>query len=417
MKTFIKKTLIVLTLVLLSGCGQKPSDDKVQVEFWTLQLNDFKPYITNIISEYEKSHPNVEIKWIDVPFTEGDKRILASIMSNKVPDLVNLNPSFSSTLAAKGTLSDISTYSDTKNLEKEYIPQSLSLCTQNGEIYCIPWYITSSITMYNQEITDKANIKKIPLTYAELGTFAKQVKEKTHKYPLMPTLSEDGYMLKSLYKQGLTPIDSKKREVDFHNQKTLEVYNFWANLYQQNYIPKESITQTHREALEKYMSGDLAMIQTGANFLKIIKENAPDIYQKTRVAPQFDTKQGVVDFSMMNLIIPEKSQHKKEALDFALFLTNSKNQLEFSKLAPILPSSKKALEDSFFNQDKTLLEKGLKISADQLKSAPKSIPLFPQQKEINNAIDYSTQEIMLKKSDTKDILKKNELTIKNILGY
>ena len=75
-------------------------EEKITIEFWTLQLSDFTPYMNSMIDEYEKSHPNIKIKWIDVPFSEGEKRVLASIMSNHVPDLVNLNPSFSSILAS-----------------------------------------------------------------------------------------------------------------------------------------------------------------------------------------------------------------------------------------------------------------------------------------------------------------------------
>ena len=64
-------------------------------------MGGFSDYINNIISEYETSHPNIKIKWIDVPFSEGEKRTLASILSNNPPDLVNLNPDFSSILAQK----------------------------------------------------------------------------------------------------------------------------------------------------------------------------------------------------------------------------------------------------------------------------------------------------------------------------
>ena len=47
-----------------------------------------------IIKEYESKNPTIKIKWIDVPFSEGEKRILASILSNNPPDLINLNPDF-----------------------------------------------------------------------------------------------------------------------------------------------------------------------------------------------------------------------------------------------------------------------------------------------------------------------------------
>ena len=71
-----------------------------------MQLESFRPYITNIIKQYETLHPDVKIKWVDIPFSEGEKRTLASVMSNNVPDLVNLNPDFSATLDTRKALTN-----------------------------------------------------------------------------------------------------------------------------------------------------------------------------------------------------------------------------------------------------------------------------------------------------------------------
>ena len=102
----MKKIFFIITLLFLfTGCTSKPSE-KV-VTFWTLQMSDFAPYINNIISEYEETNPKVKIKWIDVPFSEGEKRTLAAVMTDSPPDLINLNPDFSALLAQKGTLWEI----------------------------------------------------------------------------------------------------------------------------------------------------------------------------------------------------------------------------------------------------------------------------------------------------------------------
>ena len=70
-------------------------------------MSDFAPYINGVIDEFEAQNPDVKIKWVDVPFSEGEKRTLASVLSDNPPDLVNLNPDFSATLAHKGALYEI----------------------------------------------------------------------------------------------------------------------------------------------------------------------------------------------------------------------------------------------------------------------------------------------------------------------
>ena len=179
-------------------------------------------------------------------------------------------------------------------------------------------------------------------------------------------------------------------------------------LYQENLIPKESITQTHREALEKYMSGNIVLFQAGANFLNMIKENAPSTYAQTDVAPQLKGELGQNDFSLMNFIIPLRAKHKEEALKFAIFLTNKENQLELAKLTNIIAVNKAALNDDFYTKydNSDLMSKARTISAKQINKVEPVLHSNRNQKDINNLINSSVQEILLNKSDTNSILDK-----------
>lgn len=393
MKIFVKLLVLFFVILTFTGCHKKPGK-YIELEFWTLQLNDFSPYVTQKIAIYEKSHPNIKIKWIDIPFSEGEKRTLSAVMSDNVPDVVNLNPSFASTLQSKRVLTPLKA-----DFESIYISPALNLCKQNGEYYAIPWYLTSAITIYNKEILSKAGMIMPPKDYTDIVQFARAIKSKTGKYGFMPNLAEDGKMLKTLSKQGIGLNEF------FTSKKTVQSYETFKELYNENLIPKASINQTHRDSLEKYMSGDTAFLEAGSNFLQTIQQNAPEIYAKTDVMPQMNLDKGIVDISLMNLIIPLKSKHPKEALDFALFITNDKNQLEFCKLAPVLPSTKKSLSNDFFKVDKTLIDKGRKISANQLIEAKSSSKIYPNQKQINDVIDYTTQIILLNKKSIQQALK------------
>ena len=94
----MKKLLVIVICLLIISIlffvsGNKKDDNTVV--FWTLQLSSFDKYINNIIDEFEKENPGVKIQWIDVPYSEGEKRTLAAILTDNPPDLVNLTPDFS----------------------------------------------------------------------------------------------------------------------------------------------------------------------------------------------------------------------------------------------------------------------------------------------------------------------------------
>ncbi len=390
--------VIVSTFLILTGIFFifNKKQDNNEVVFWTLQMNDFAPYINGVIKDFETENPNIKIKWVDVPFSEGEKRTLASVLSDNPPDLVNLNPDFSSTLAHKGALYEIP-QSKTTQFNKEI----LNSLKTNGKIYSIPWYATSAITIYNNALLNQAGIQ-VPKTYSEIEKFAPIVRKNTNAFIVLPNITENDTMLKILNKYGIT------NYTQLATNKSVQVFNMFKSMYAKNLIPKETVTMTLQESLEKYMSGNIVLLGAGANFLNMIKENAPSTYKTTDVAPQIVGELGQNDFSLMNFVIPIKSKHKEEALKFALFLTNNKNQLELAKLTNVLAVNEETLQNDFYTRyDKNdLMSKARVISANQLNKVQPVFRTQKGQKDINNLINASVQEILLGKNDTKKILTK-----------
>ena len=391
--------VIVSTLILITGMffafRSKHVDN--EVVFWTLQMNDFAPYVNGVISEFEKENPSIKIKWVDVPFSEGEKRTLASVLSDNPPDLVNLNPDFSSTLAHKGALYEIP-----KAETEQFNQEIMDALKVDGKIYSIPWYATSAITIYNKNILKKSGIY-IPKTYSNLEKLAPLVRKNANAYIMLPNITENDTMLKILNKYGVFGVDK------INSNKSAEVFEMFKNLYIKDLIPKESITMTLQESLEKYMSGNILLINAGPNFLNMIKENAPATYEVTDVAPQITGELGQNDFSLMNFVIPLRSKHRDEALKFALFLTNEKNQLELAKLTNVLATNEKALKSDFYTKyDDNLEAKARVISANQLNKIQPAFKTQKGQKDINNIINNAVQSVLLNKNETKTILEKVE---------
>ena len=393
--------LVIFSIFFLTGCSHKTAVK--EVTFWTLQMNNFAPYINEVISSYEKLNPEIKIKWIDIPFSEGEKRTLAAVMTDNPPDLINLNPDFSALLAQKGTLWEI----DSSKLNS-FTPEIVESLKYNGKTYSIPWYATSAVTIYNRDLLKQSEIKIFPKTYQDLANISKLIKDKTSAYSYIPTITENDTMVKILNKYGISEVE------DFSSPKSIEIFEMFKNLYQENLIPPESITMTHREALEQYMSGKVVFYQGGANFLNMIKENSPLIYSQTDIAEQIKGPVGQNDFSIMNFVIPLRAKNKNEALDFCLYLTNEENQLKLAKLTNIIATNSNALNDEFYNDNSDLISKARSISAKQIK---KITPVFKQkenQTEINILINLAVQSILLDKDSIENLLKNLSKNIANL---
>ena len=391
---WIISLIIALVVSYYTVFKDTEPDNKKEVTVWTLQMGDFSDYMNNIITNYENSHPNIKIKWIDVPFSEGDKRTLAAILSNNPPDLINLNPDFSAILAQKGALESIP-----ENKLSEYNKDIVDSLKYKGQLFAIPWYATSAITIYNKKLFAKSQIKNMPATYDDLAKYAEQVKLKTGKFIYLPTIKENDTMLKILNKYGVNSYSN------ITSQESVKVFEMFKTLYQKGLIPAESITQTHREALEKYMSENIVFFQGGANFLNMIQDNAPNVYKLTDVAPQIKGSKGQNDFSLMNFVIPLRAKYKNEALDFGLYLTNKENQLELAKKTNIISTNREALSDPFYNSSENLMAKARSISAKQITNIQPVMRQTNNQKDINTLVNTAVQSVLLNKNSTQYILK------------
>ena len=395
MKSFVIKICIILFVIFLFGItipvNKKSSDN--EVIFWTLQMSDFSLYMNKVIKEFETQNPEIKIKWVDVPFSEGEKRTLASVLSDNPPDLINLNPDFSALLAQRGALYEID-----EQYTGQFNKDIINSLKYNGKLYSLPWYATSAVTIYNKNLLSKSGAE-LPETFEDLARIAPLIKEKTGAFVLLPNITENDTMLRILNKYGVTTSN-------INSEQSVEVFDYFKNLYVNALIPKESVTQTHREALEKYMAEQIVFFQAGANFLNMIKENAPSAYKNTDVAPQITGRLGQNDFSLMNFVIPLRAKHKNEALKFALFLTNYENQLELAKLTNVLAVNEKTLKDDFYtNYDQDdLMAKARVISAKQLYKIEPSFKTMKDQKEINTIVNTAVQQILLNKNTTGKIL-------------
>ncbi len=382
MKFGKKLFLLIVILIILGNFCIKKSENNSSIVFWTLQLSSFNSYINNIVENFNKP-----VKWVDIPYSEGEKRTLAAILSDNPPDLINLTPDFSMLLAEKNALWEI----PPDSLKNYNLTDALKY---NGKYYGIPFYATSAVTLYNKSLMP--NLKKMPETYDEVLS----IKPPKGIYTTMISLSENDTLLKILNKYDINSPET------INSNKSIYIFEKIKYAYDNGYIPVESVTQSHRDAIEKYMSGQLVFIVTGANFLNMIKENAPDVYKNTVVLPQLTGTSKKYDFSLMNFIIPLKAKHKEDALEFALKLTNAENQLNFSKLTSVLPVNKKTLENAFFMQteaDNPQAQARI-TGAKQMNNMQPPLKNMKRKKDLNVLSSQIIQEILINKAEIKNTL-------------
>ena len=375
-------------------------DSNQRLNFWTMQLKPtFEQYMGELIARFERQHPGVTVDWVDVPWGEMESKVLTAIAARSGPDVVNLNPQFATKLAEKDALVDIANLV-TEDLKASYFP-NIWKANQLGETtFGLPWYVATDITAYNRALFTEADLdpENPPNTYEELASAAAQIKESTGKHAFMLTM-DGAQILESMVQMGMQLV-TPDGQAGFDTAQGRAAFGYWVNLFQAGFIPRETVTESHRRAIELYQSGELGMLLTGPQLLQQVAENAPDIASVTDIGTQISGPNGVQSASVMNVAIPQRSSNVELALKFATMLTNSQNQLEFSKLANILPSTIASAEDPYFSSEtENPLDKARVVSAQQLPTAEVLLPPMEGLEDLRTTIYEELQLAMLGDKD------------------
>lgn len=355
-----------------------------KLTFWSIQLKPiYEKQINEIIAEFEAKNPNYKVVWVDIPIQEAQKRTLASILSSTPPDLINLNPEFSQILAKKNALEFFD------EIEVNDFHEGLvDKLRYKGEIYALPFYATSPVTIYNKDIIN-SQIK----TYDDIFQNASKIYSKTGTVPFVAPLNENDTLLKILNKYNIETFSNDEKE------QTVKLFDEFNKMYKLGYLPKDTLSINHREMIEKYMAGQVGLVVVGSNFIKMVKENAPDVYKNSAISSQLTGINDKYDVSLMNLVIPKKSKNKDLAREFAHLLTDVENQIELAKLTNVLPANIYALKNEYFKKcSADLIDSSRCIGAKQLDNLIENNVEILDKKALNENLNKEFESILLDKN-------------------
>ncbi|CAM3220580.1 sugar ABC transporter substrate-binding protein [Paenibacillus lupini] len=393
------------------GEGSKQEPEKkepVELSFWTISLSpNFDDYINGRIKVFEDQNPGITVKWTDLPYGAMENKLLTSIAGGKSPDVVNLNTGMTMTLAGKNALVDLNAEA-TEEQRSIYFEDLYNSTKLGNSAYAFPWYYGLSVFAYNKKIYEDAGLdpNKPPTTMEELKQQAITIKEKTGKYGFVPSYNPPA----DFYFQGVPIISEDKTKIIVNTPEALAWAKWSKELYDKGIVPKESISADANYATDKYQSGQIATLITGAQFLNRVKTNAKNIYDQTLVAKMPSLKPGgKYQAGLMNVVVPTMSKNHPEAIAFANFITNDESQLAFAKIVNILPSTKKAAADPFFTEAGTDSESMAKVITAQMASQAQDFSLgIRNEGEVLDFLWKGWQAMLTGKETPEEMLKNAE---------
>ncbi|MDR5709135.1 MAG: sugar ABC transporter substrate-binding protein [Armatimonadota bacterium] len=377
---------VVIALFLLAA-SVRAGTPGISLEFWTISLRPFfTNYITELIRTYEGQNPGVRVHWVDQPVGAVVQKLLSSLAAGAPPDVVNLNVPMAAELAQQEGLLALDGLLRPEDRTR-YFEGMLGSFRIGGRIYGLPWYVAPPVVAYNGEIWRRAGLDpdRPPRTTDELITYAKRIKDHTGLYGFMPNVN--GTNLLQRFQEAGLPILEDRRAV-FNSPRHVQELEKWVRLFRQDYFPEDTLRRGYLGATELYTAGELGMLITGPQFLLRVRHENRAVYDRTRVGPYPLDRGRVIHAPLMGLSIPRTTRRPQEAVRFALYVTDDRNQLAFCRIVTIFPTARAAARDPFFSRlppNPTPEDHARTLSARQLPLARDLTVVVPHQGELMKA--------------------------------
>jgi putative chitobiose transport system substrate-binding protein len=384
MNRTMRRSLAALTMIFLLTSGVAAAGAQARIEFWTISLQPFfTGYVQALIARYEQAHPGLAIRWIDVPPQALDQKLLAAVAGGVSPDVINLNTEGTLRMADARALVDMDATVPAE-ARARYFPNIWTSARVQGRAYGIPWYVVPNILAYNQTLFRRAGLDpaRPPASQDAFIQASTTVKQRIGVYGFMPNI--DGIRFLRLFQEdGLPVLAADRRHAVFNGPAYVQLLARYVALFQHDLFPADALERGYLGATERFAAGQLAMLTTGPQFLLRVRTDSPEVYRETAVAPYPLGRGRILDLPTMFLAVPLASAHRREAVDFALYVTNDANQLAFCHLVVIFPSTRAAAADPYFARaGNSPEERARVIAAGELSMARDLTVVVPHSDEL-----------------------------------
>ncbi|MEJ8641375.1 sugar ABC transporter substrate-binding protein [Streptomyces sp. MS1.HAVA.3] len=382
----------------------------------------FTAYVQGVIDAFEAKYPEVKVKWEDVPGDGYNEKLVADAQAGALPDVVNLSTDSFQLLGDRGMLADVAKLDGAA--AKEYVPgawEQFKLPGKGDSVYAYPWYVTPEILTYNRELFESAGLDPAqpPTSVEQFFDYAEQIAARSGGRYSAFMADPKGRLPGDWQKMGIPILSEKQDRFTFDTDKAVAWVERMKDLYAKGAMPKESLLKSD-DINQLYGGGKIVFGPGSPGFVKDIKQNAPQVYAKTQVAGAVTGTLGHIGIYAQSLGIKKDTKHLDAAAEFAKWVTNGPNQVEFSRKATIYPSNARGLADPFFSdkgdgKDAETLARA--VGADQLKTAALDANTPVQwTNQVGDAVVREVQKAIKGEQDARTAVKKAEEAANRLLA-
>src|SRR3954447_18349228 len=313
--------------------------------------------VQKLARQFHQIHPNITVKFQDVPAEEMQTKLTTQIAGGNPPDAAYVDTGASGAFAPRGAILNLEDYiSKSKAVSKDdYVPAFKDMVSVEGDMYGLPIDGESTGLFYRTDLFDAAGISGPPKTWAQMEADAQKrtdPEKKQYGIALFASQYETSYYFYPfLYQAGGTQTDESDQKAAFASPEGIKAAEFYTGL--SKYSPPDLWASNSWDGRVSFATGKVGMYIAGAWFAGEMLNSYPKITGKWATAPLPTMEEGspcATTIAGDALVIFSQSKEHDAAWKWIEFLSAPQNMALFNlgtKKAPssLLPPRQSLLSD------------------------------------------------------------------------
>ncbi len=366
------------------GQVQDPTEP-TEVTFFSWVGN--QPEMKKLAKEFNEEHPNITIKFENVPAEQAGQVLSTRIAGNNAPDVAYVNASDTADYAARGAAVDLQNYIDRSDVvdPDDYVDAFKTFVTYDGKMWGLPMGGETTGLFYRTDLFEDAGIDGPPTTWDEFEETAAALTDEaagTYGYELFATEAAY-YWYPWLYQAG-GDLLSEDEEILFTSDEAKEAADFYVGLT--DYAPADYLNSNSWDGRVAFAEGQVGMYMAGAWFAGTLAEEFPDIDGKWATAPLPEGPAGCkTTIAGDSLVMMDQTENPDAAWLWMEFLSQPDvlARLTYETEGTLLPPLTSLLEGDEITEEKPVLQGFIDLMKCGVASTV-SNPKFPRIETILN---------------------------------
>lgn len=348
-----------------SSSGGTTTLKLVVANYGTDASNDSSLYWGNIVTAFEKVHPNIKVDVTTISWTNFDSEVQTMIQNKDYPDITEGD--YFSNYAADGLLypaSDV--LSDPGNLLQTFKASD----SVDGVQYGMPFTTSSRTLFYNKKLFAQAGITSAPQTWAEVETDAAKITKLGDIGFGLPLGSEEAQAESLLWMLGDGGGYQTDGKYTINSPANVKAFTFLKGLVAAGDTEPNPGTVDRTPLWEEFAQGKIGMINGSPALIPIIQAGgvlSSSDWTSVPIAGEngpLTVTLGVCD----NVSAFKPNGHEAQIKEFLDFAYQDKYQIAFDKEYDLLPATTTATKalasDPVFGPFLTALPNSVQYPSD-----------------------------------------------------